>query len=358
MNFSEQFPVLCQVTYLNTAYSGILSEDLLAWRRQHDEAFLATGSAFRHNAGTFIQEVRENIARLLNAESTNTFLVPNFSFGFNTLLDGLSKDHKFLLINEDYPSVNYPITSRGFPCAFVDIDSQLETNILATIDQFKPTIFAFSMVQYISGIKMSASFIKKIKSTFPSLILIADGTQFCGTAAFNFENSGLDALLSSGYKWMLGGYGNGFLFLKETLKDILYTKRKTFNLPGEPFLKEKDHLKMCFEPGHLDTLNFGTLNQSVLELEKIGLETIEKTTQILAQKAKAAFESRALLPLTVVERKEHSTILSLALKSEIIRDMEKERIICVTRGAGTRFSFHYYNTEEDLKKLLYVIDRN
>ncbi|UKT62174.1 aminotransferase class V-fold PLP-dependent enzyme [Pedobacter mucosus] len=356
MNFSEQFPILANVTYFNTAYSGILSKDLQAWRKNHDEEFLASGSAFRLNAGIFIQEVRENVARLFKAKSKNIFLVPNFSFGFNTLLDGLSKDNKFLLLSEDYPSVNYPITSRGFKCDFVKIDTEFETNIVEAIRRFKPAIFAFSMVQYISGIKMSIEFIKKLKVEFPDLILLADGTQFCGTAAFDFENSGLDAVLSSGYKWMLSGFGNGFVLLNDRLKDLLYQDRKKLELPKEPFLAGKDHLTICFEPGHLDTLNFGTLNQSVLNLEKIGLQNIENSTQILVQKAKAEFELRKLVSAEVVARKEHSTILSLSLKPEIVTNLEKENIICSARGAGTRFSFHYYNTEQDLKKLLSVID--
>lgn len=358
MNFSEQFPVLSNVTYLNTAYSGILSTPLAQWRTAHDLDFVSSGSTFRLNSAEFLQDVRENLARLFNAKPTNTYLVPNFSFGFNTVLDGLSKKHKFLLLEEDYPSVNYPIISRGFECEYVHIDNELEENILEKIRTFKPTIFAFSMVQYISGIKMRNNFIKKLKADFPDLILLADGTQFCGTTAFDFENSGLDAILSSGYKWMLGGFGNAFVFFKDEFKTFLYEERKANILPKEPFLIGKDHLTLCFEPGHADTLSFGTLNQSILMLEKIGLQNIENTTQALTQKAKTALELRGLLSPAVVARKEHSTILSLSLNSIIVKKLEEAKIICSARGAGTRISFHFFNTEKDLDKLLSVIDQN
>ncbi|MBC6111940.1 aminotransferase class V-fold PLP-dependent enzyme [Pedobacter fastidiosus] len=356
MNLSDQFPVLGKCTYLNTANSGLLSTSIANWRKKHDEEFMDLGSEFRLNTALFFQSIRENLARLFKAKSENTYLVPNFSFGLNTFLDGLESNHTFLLLSGDYPSVNYPITSRGFQCDFVEIGTNLEKRILDKIREIKPSIFAFSLVQYVSGIKLSESFLKNLKSEFPNLLLIADGTQFCGTAPFNFENSALDVLISSSYKWMLGGYGNGFVFIKNDAKNFIYKNRKINNLPTEPFLQGKDHLLMCFEPGHLDTLSFGSLNQSIHQLEALGLDYIENTTQSLTQKAKIAFMNRGLLADAVIERAEHSTILSLSLTPDMLQRIQKANIICSARGAGTRFSFHYYNTENELDKLIEAID--
>lgn len=356
MNFSDQFPVLGKCTYLNTANSGLLSTPIASWRTKHDKEFMDLGSEFRAAPALFFQKVRENLARLFMAKAENTYLVPNFSFGLNTYLDGLESNHTFLLLSGDYPSVNYPITSRGFKHDFVEIGENLEERILDKIRSVKPTIFAFSLVQYVSGIKLSEAFLKTLKLEFPHLFLIADGTQFCGTAPFSFENAALDVLISSGYKWMLGGYGNGFVFMKNEAKNLIYKKRKINSLPTEPFLQGKDHLLMCFEPGHLDTLSFGSLNQSITNLNSLGLEKIEYDTQTLTQKAKKAFGERGLLTGAVLEREEHSTILSLTLTPQMLEKIQNANIICSARGAGTRFSFHYYNTENELDKLLEALD--
>ncbi|PWS28675.1 aminotransferase [Pedobacter yonginense] len=356
MNHSDQFPVLDKCTYLNTAYSGLLSVNIAEWRRKHDEEFINLGSEFRLNPSLFLRNVRENLASLFNGKPENTFLVPNFSFGLNTFLNGLEGHHKFLLLSGDYPSINYPILSRGFDCEQVEIGTDLEERILEKIKIWKPTVFAFSLVQYISGIKLNELFLTKLKQEFPDLLLIADCTQFCGTATFDFEHSAIDVAISSGYKWMLAGYGNGFVFLKDQAKNLIYKDRKTKSLPSEPFLNGKDHLLMCFEPGHLDTLNFGTLNQAINHLKTIGLAVIEQETQNLTEKAKDAFAERGLLGKDVLERKDHSTILSLSLSPEQVKKIQEANIICSARGAGTRFSFHYYNTENDLNTLLEVLD--
>src|SRR5690606_29129982 len=122
MNFSKEFPVLKDYTYLNTASSGILSQSLLDWRRTHDVNFLNNGSIFRNEKDKLLLEVKEAVARFFNSKSENTFLVPNFSFAFNTLLDKLPKSHRILLLQDDYPSVNFPVQSRGIVHDYASVD--------------------------------------------------------------------------------------------------------------------------------------------------------------------------------------------------------------------------------------------
>lgn len=353
----NQFPILGNSTYVNTPGSGILSKDVLEWRRQHDEDYFNAGSIFRKNQERFLQGVRQSLADFFNASVQHTFLVPNFSFGMNTFLEGLSRSERFLLLREDYPSVNYAIESRGFSIEYLQIDEYLEENIIAKIERFKPTVFAFSLVQYISGIKLNFDFIKQLKERYPSMLFVADGTQFCGATSFDFEASGLDFLGSSGYKWMLSGYGNGFVFLKEGAVNRLYADALRRSGPTEPFLKERGALSLYFEPGHLDTLVFGTLQQSILSFEKLGIDHIETFIKKLSKKAKEAFAERGLLAPSVVKREDHSSIYNLNLNGTTYEKLSAERVICLPRGGGIRVGFHLYNNEEDLEKLLAIIDR-
>src|SRR5574337_1051566 len=114
MNFSSNFIILKKYTYLNTAYSGLLSIDIAAWRTAHDKEFVEGGSNFKEKNAGLINKLRNNISSLFCVKKENTFLVPNFSIGFNTLLNGLDKKHRFLLLKKDYPSIIYPVTSMGF----------------------------------------------------------------------------------------------------------------------------------------------------------------------------------------------------------------------------------------------------
>jgi len=356
MTFIDSFPILKNYTYLNTANSGLLSTEVAEWRRKHDFEFTQEASFFRANSLNVMEQLRLNLSETFGTKKNNTFLTPNFSSGFNSILDGLEPNNRILLLQEDYPSLSFPVTSSAFKTFEIPITATLEDDIFYAIEQFKPTVFAFSMVQYISGLKMQSDFIKLLKVNFPELILISDGTQFLGTSAFNFDESGLDALIGSGYKWLLGGYGNGYIFLSDSLQSRIYKNRKTSPLPIAPFLNGRDYLSLTLEPGHLDSLNFGTLNQGINYLKTIGFDFIEETSQALAEKARKALHAKGLLKDWMIERKEQSTILSLPLEKNIVARLNEEKIICSPRGTGTRISFYFYNTEDDLNRLLEILD--
>ena len=357
MNFEEHFPLLNNRTYLNTASSGILSASLMEWRRAHDQDFFDNGSAFRIPQAERIEKVRASIARFFHSKPENTYLVPNFSYGFNIFLEGLSSEHRFLLLEEDYPSVNYAVQSRGFHSEYIAADES-ETYILDKIGELKPTVFAFSIVQYISGNKVSLTLITEIKRLYPEILIVADGTQFCGTTDFNFAQSGIDVLISSGYKWMLAGYGNGFILMKDQVKNYLYRDTYGRPLPTEPFLKDKQLLSLYFEPGHQDTLAFGSLEQSILFMEKIGMTAIEHQISKLSGLAKTAFIQRGLLDENTAKRSEHSSIFNLNISEHTYQQLLDADIVCLARGKGIRIAFHFYNTEADLNRLLEVIDRH
>ena len=357
MSFKEQFPILAKCTYLNTASSGILSCSLHDWRRNHDLDFFNHGSGFRIKQAEFLQQVKERVAGFFQAKVVNTFLVPNFSYGFNIFLEGLPVTHRFLLLQDDYPSVNYAVECRGFSCDYIQPNAMLEEMIFEKLTSCKPTVFAFSMVQYTNGFKMDLGFIKRVKANFPELLIVADGTQYCGTELFNFEESGLDFLAASGYKWMLAGYGNGFVLLKDELALQLYTAPNKLNPPIEPFLQSRTRLSFYFEPGHQDTLCFGSLHQSILFMEKMGVDVLAEKIRSLSRQALTAFAERGLIDQAIIQYGKQSSIFNLNISDPVYQKLLESEIICLSRGNGTRVAFHFYNTEDDLLHLLAVLDQ-
>ena len=120
-------------------------------------------------------------------------------------------------------------------------------------------------------------------------------------------------------------------------------------------MQSKSLLSVFFEPGHMDTLNFGTLKQSILYFEELGMDFISDKTSSLSEKARVAFAEKGLISDFVANRKEHSTIFNLALSTEKYQQLIAADIICYPRGNGIRLAFHFFNTEDDLDKLLSVL---
>ncbi len=355
-NLRKKFPVLKQCIYANTPATGLLSEDLMEWRQEHDLDYLIGGSITKQKNFESIGDVRDAVGRFFQCISENVALVPNFTLGLNMLLEGLSKDNRILLVENDYPSLNWPFETRSFHREYVKISKHFEEEIYNRVESGKVDVLAISIVQWINGIKIDLDFIKKLKNDFPNLLVIADGTQFCGTQSFNFADSGIDVLGTSGYKWLLSGYGNGFVLVSKAAKERFIPKfigngsvDRNVNLRNTiPFCK---HL----EPGHLDSFNFGSLQFSLNFLETVGMNHIDVQLQKLSQKAKEGFSSLGLLENEVVERKVHSTIFNIKGDEQLFNKLLDENVVCTRRGSGIRLGFHFYNTENEIDAILDII---
>ncbi len=351
------FPVLSQNIYADTATAGLLSEDLMEWRQEHDIDYLIGGSRMKIKAMQHqIPEVRQTVARFFGCKKENVALVPNFSIGMNMLLEGLDKRQRVLLLENDYPSLNWPFESRGFPISYVKIDAALEQHIWDKIKSDSINVLALSVVQWLNGIRIDLDFLCQLKKDFPDLIIIADGTQFCGTTNFDFEDSAIDILGGSGYKWLLAGYGNGFMLFKEDIMERFSLKTTGFNAANAELSKKNEiRFSKHFEPGHLDTLNFGSLKFSLEFLDTVGKDTVEAQLRKLSSHAKKAFTALGLLDIEVTGRPQHSTIFNIAGNDATFQKLSSNGVICAQRGRGIRLSFHCYNTENEVDQIVRIL---
>ncbi len=348
----NQFPVLNSGVYANTAAFGLLSQGLLEWRQEHDLDYLIGGAAMKIETMNLMAATRTSLATFFGCQRERVALVPNFSIGLNMLAEGLDKKAHVLLLEGDYPSLNWPFECRGFKITYTGIGERLEEDIRHLIKQQHIDILALSLVQWLNGILIDMEWLRDLKKEFPELLIIADGTQFCGTREFRFESSGIDVLGASGYKWLLAGSGNGFMLFGTGIEDRISIKTTGFNSAGVN-LHGRDQIRFAkyLEPGHLDSLTFGSLNFMLGMLSEIGIEAIGAHNKNLVEKAKSAFSELGLLQPEVVHRKDHSTIFNILGDEQMFQHLKGNRVDCSQRGDGIRLSFHFYNTENDIDSI-------
>lgn len=357
--FKKDYPVMTRFCYLNTASSGLLGEGLMEWRQNHDIDFLIGGSQFRLSVDQTLNSVRTDVANYFNAANKEVFLTPNFTFALKTLVSGMDKDKSVLLLQDDYPSLSFPFYSSGLKVKTIEITADLEDRILQEFNDNTPDVFAFSLVQYISGIKLDLNFINSLKKQYPNVLLIADATQYSGTEMFSFKDSGIDIFGGSGYKWLLAGYGNAYLLVKEAQQNNFYSNTLEIEPLEQPFLQSKSHLELHLEAGHLDTLNLGSLGYSLKQLSAVGQKEIEQHISRVATYAKEQFLSLGLLDGTIVKRTvKHSNIFNLQLSDKQAQLLSERNIVFSKRGPGVRLSFHLYNTEKDVDKVVKILRGN
>src|SRR5690606_9429797 len=163
MTFKEHFNTSAEITYLNTPGNGLIPKNTLLWRENWDKQFYAVHSDSRDQQKQFLTGVRETVAKFFDADQASTFLTPNFSFAYSTLVDLLPKHYSYLVIDEEYPSLEYPIISRRLKKFSIRANENLEEQITETVDEYNPDVLVLSIVHYITGLKIDLEFIKKLK---------------------------------------------------------------------------------------------------------------------------------------------------------------------------------------------------
>ena len=353
-----QFPGLKNRIYVDTAAAGLLPQSVVDWRRQYDEDLLKQGSLLWPEHIRILNETRDSIRTIFNVGSAAVALVQNFSLGLNLLLEGMDRGMSVLLVEEDYPSVNWPFETRGFNITYVKANQELETQIRDILSKRKIDVFAFSIVQWLNGLKIQPDFLKELKEEYPSLVIIADGTQCCGAFDFDFAQSGIDVLGSSGYKWLLGGYGNGFMIIGADFSARFEVPSIGFNsAEGELGARDQVPIQKRLEPGHLDSLNFGSLNMSLKYLNQIGMSTIENYNRSLISIVKQELGELGLLEKELLHRQQHGTIFRLVAGRNLYEHLRANNVCCSWRAGGIRLSFHFYNTEDEIDQLVQIIKK-
>lgn len=353
----KQFPILQQYIYANTPVFGPMYDGLVDWRQERDLDVLIHATEMPKKRADLLEETQAIIGEIFNCKQENIALINNFSTGINFLLEGLNKSSKVLVLEKDYPSVNWPFERREFEIQAVKIDENVEDAITEVLEKEEIDVLAFAIVNWQNGIKINLEFIKELKLKYPELLIIADGTQFMGTQEFSFENSGIDVLITSGYKWLLGGYGNGFMLLSDFTEQRIAVRSIGNNTASDTIRQEGTiTFAKYFEPGHLSDHSFGSLQFSLNFLNEIGMSVIGTQNNILSEKATAVFGGMNLLETKVTKRKSaHSTIFNIKGDDALFQHLIDNGVMCAKRGKGIRFGFHFYNTIEEIDEIAKLI---
>jgi selenocysteine lyase/cysteine desulfurase len=350
-NFKALYPALQNSIYLNTATHGLLSTAVVKHKNNINVKLAHEASAFAGTSGDLIHSIRTTVAHFLDAPVNLTALLPNFSQGFNALLEGIDPSSKFLLVQGDYPSVNWPVEARGFECCYTALSATLEENIWQACEQHQPDFLALSVVQYISGIKIDLEFLKDLKVQYPDLIIIADATQFVGVEEFRFRESGIDIIAASCYKWLNAGSGNAFIAFKEDVVDRVKPKYTDYN-SNQGFKNDRGSFMGQFEPGHHDLATFAGLQKAIEFANEYGIDTISNQITSIASTAKSQLSNLGLIDEMVLKRKQHSSIFNIPGDDAVFERLTSNGILAAQRGSGIRISFSYFNDSADLDHLI------
>lgn len=346
-------------TYLNTAATGILPQEFTITANKLYADLSANSSQYAEQwRDEKMPIIRKSVADFISAIDKNLVFVPNFSWGITGIVHTLRGDEKVLMYAADYPSLIDPFKINNFDITWVSDDD----GFTIPVDEIKQKllseqiqVLAISHVQWMSGYKLDlvdlGSFCKENNICF-----IVDATQSLGAIPIDVAEMNIDVFISSTYKWMNAGFGTGIMYVSDD-----FLKRYTPKVCGNNSYIMQDGKAMyipgaiSYEPGHPNMYGLSLLAEAVKDKTKRGVDNIEqfnrKLTQLLLDNI------RELKSVTLIgddSTDNRASIVFLKDENGLWEKLQEHNIICSQRG-NIRISMHYYNTEDDVMKLVDVL---
>ena len=179
----------------------------------------------------------------------------------------------------------------------------------------------------------------------------------------------VDFLTAGCYKWLLSPLGAGYLYVKRELINKLEPTFVGWASVDQKIFETVDfwdiwHLKLSntasrFEIGSPNFPSLVGARESMKLLLDYGLENVNKRIQKLTDHLIEFVKNLGLELATPEEKQFRSGIVNFKINNalKVEQKLNKKGIIFSARTHGIRVSPHYYNTEEEIDKLMDEVKR-
>lgn len=361
----EQFPITKSKVFMNHAGESPLPKPVVEAMKKFVDKFSATGVM-----NDDLDEPKKLFARLIGADTHDEIaFVENTSMGLNIVAHMLNYPFGSNVVTTDleYPSVVYPwLGSRiGVEVRYVkNVEGKILLSDVERIVDDKTVAVSVSHVEYVNGFRHNLRALADIAHEHGAY-LIVDAIQSAGVMPIDVKRDNVDFLTAACYKWLLGPAGTGFLYVRHDLiQEFEPPLIGWASVKPEVFetldLWDIRNLKLAetacrFEVG---TPSFYSLVGAAAALKlllNVGISNIEKRVLALTWYLMEAVKDLGLRLQTPEEPSEcRSGVVNFLVDKpkERVEQLEKKGIIVSARAHGIRVSPHFYNTEEEIDKLI------
>jgi selenocysteine lyase/cysteine desulfurase len=318
-----------------------------------------------------LDDIRAMAAEMIRAKPEEIAFATNTSYGLNVAAWGLDlrPGDKVLLSDVEFPGNTYPWTNlrqKGVQVEFVpskngcfDID-----NLIKAIDS-KTRVVALSFVQFFNGFKIDLKTIGKICEE-KDIFFVVDGIQGVGNLEIDVKECKIDLLANGGQKWLLSSPGTGFVYVSSDAKrEIIpsffgwlgvdwkldFSNLFKFDLPPFPSARK-------FEIGTYPYSQIWTMHSSLRLLSEVGIRNIQAHNQGLLDLLIEHLKKRDYSIESSLDDDHRSCILSFSGRDTqgLFKKLRKHNIITSLREGTIRVAPHFYNTADEIERLIQLLD--
>jgi len=359
----EKFPVTRSKVFLNhAAYSPLPQPVVDVMRKYNEELCRYEINESKYSLG------QEIFAKLVGAEKGEVALVPNTSTGLNIVANMLDYPAGSNVVTTDleYPSVVYPWLKKklGVEVRYVkNVDGRVFVEDMEKAINDQTVVVTISHVGYANGFRHDLKILAEIAHEHGAY-LIVDAIQSLGTIPVDVERDDVDFLTASCYKWLLGPAGVGYLYVRKELVERFdppfigwaSVKPEVFETLEfwDIWQLQLSKTASRFEVGSPSFISFVGAATAIQLLLDIDIENIQKRVLGLTELLIDSVKNLGFRLTTPEDKECRSGIVHFLIDKaqERLERLRKKGIVVSARSNGLRVAPHFYNTEEEIERLI------
>lgn len=364
------FPVTKKWIYMNHAGVAPISLRVADAIMNYNQEALHEGYTAGPRWVTHFAKIRKHCAQLIEAKASEIAFVRNTSHGISLIARGLNLQagDEVIVSEVEFPANLYPwmaLEQRGIILKKIPCESgALQLEQLPHLITERTKVVSLSSVQYGTGYRLPVKQVGQLCRE-RGVYFFLDAIQSLGAFPLNAVEEYVDFLAADAHKWLLGHEGIGFLYVREELLEKIEPVLIGWNsvegaLNFDQINYQLRKTAARFEEGSHNGLSLYGLGAAVELALEVGIERIAERILKLTDQLITGLQELGLSIANPLETEQRSGIVLFALPDDpsaaALGELEKylfsKKIYASIRKGRLRLSPHYYNTEEEIDKII------
>lgn len=371
LQWRSEFPILDKTVYLISHSLGAMPRATYDRLHEYANVWATRGvRAWAEGWWNMPMTVGNEVGRIIGADPETVVMHQNVSICQSLILSCFlplpenSKRRKIVYSELNFPSVMYVYEAHARAHGLRIETVKSDDGITVPLERMLSAIDEETLLVPISHVLFKSAFLQDAKAITErahkvGAMVVLDTYQSAGTVPFSVKDLAVDFATGGSVKWLCGGPGAGYLYVRPDLIDRLEPKTTGWMAHEAPFAFDSElryapnvtrflHGSPAIPALYAAQSGYEIINK--IGVEKIRAKSLRQTQRLVELAVEAGF--RVTSPRNPDQRGGTIAVWddnAAAITKELVR---REFIVDYRPGAGVRISPHFYTKDEELELVI------